>query len=246
MDRASPPLPRVGCAGWSLSRHDRPHFPEAGSHLQRYAAVFNAAEINSSFYRPHQRGTYERWAESVPETFRFSVKAPKTVTHEKRLVGSDEELARFAGEAQGLGARLGWILVQLPPKFDFDGACAREFFGRLRGHFACGIALEARHATWFGDEATALLIREGVTRVVADPPACEPHAHTATTGDYYIRLHGSPRMYYSSYPDAYLAQMAAAMNTHVRGGHEAWCVFDNTAGQQAVPNALTLLRNLRA
>jgi uncharacterized protein YecE (DUF72 family) len=72
----------IGCAGWSLGREYWPQFPAEGTHLQRYAARFNGAEINSSFYRPHRRQTYERWADSVPEGFRFSVKVPKqTVRH---------------------------------------------------------------------------------------------------------------------------------------------------------------------
>ena len=64
---------RIGCAGWSvLSRH-RALFGTEGSHLARYATRFDAVEINSSFYRPHRRATYERWAASVPDAFRFSL-----------------------------------------------------------------------------------------------------------------------------------------------------------------------------
>lgn len=244
LDDPIAPVPRVGCAGWSLSRHERDQFPVEGSHLQRYAAVFNAAEINSSFYKPHQPATYERWGDSVPPGFRFSVKAPKTITHEKRLVGFDDELARFAAEANTLGTKLAWILVQLPPKLDFDDEVAAAALGAIQRAFGCGVALEARHMTWFGGEATALLADLGITRVVADPRACEPAVHVPTTDSYYVRLHGSPRMYYSSYSDDYLAQMAQAMRDHTAAGQEAWCVFDNTAGQAAVSNGLTLLRYL--
>jgi uncharacterized protein YecE (DUF72 family) len=78
----SPAAPlHIGCAGWSLPRESWPHFAGTGTHLQRYAGQLNAAEINSSFYRPHQPATYERWAERVPTHFRFSVKLPKTITH---------------------------------------------------------------------------------------------------------------------------------------------------------------------
>ena len=80
-----PPRMRVGCAGWSLPRAVWPEFPAVGTHLQRYAQRLNAAEINSSFYRPHQPGAYARWAASVPDNFRFSVKLPKTITHQQRL-----------------------------------------------------------------------------------------------------------------------------------------------------------------
>eukprot|EP01034_Spumella_vulgaris_P043819 gene43819-54451_t len=101
---------RIGCAGWSIPRAVSGEFPAGDSHLQRYAAVFNAAEINSSFYRPHQPQTYERWAASVPGAFRFAVKAPKQMTHEQRLEDCSEPMQRFAGEVAGLGEKLGCVL----------------------------------------------------------------------------------------------------------------------------------------
>lgn len=79
----------------------------AGSHLERYGAVLNAVEINTSFYRPHRTATYTRWAASVPEDFRFAVKVPKTITHERRLKDVGELLDRFLSEAGGLGPKLG-------------------------------------------------------------------------------------------------------------------------------------------
>jgi uncharacterized protein YecE (DUF72 family) len=241
---ADAPLLHVGCAGWSLARHDRADFPEEGSHLERYAAVFNATEINSSFYRPHHPATYARWAQTVPQGFRFAVKLPRTITHERRLADSDDELARFAGAAGELGPKLAWLLVQLPPSFAFEAPVAARFFAAVRRCLGCAVALEARHASWFTPPATALQHDAGVTRVVADPPA-GADVHLPTTDAFYIRLHGAPRMYYSSYADAYLDQMAAAMRAHAARGHPSWCIFDNTAGQAAVPNALTLVRALQ-
>jgi uncharacterized protein YecE (DUF72 family) len=93
----------VGCAGWSIPRQSAHHFPEDGSHLARYARALSAAEINSSFYRPHKAATYARWAECVPDGFRFSVKLPRTITHEAKLAGADAQLDQFAGEAGALG-----------------------------------------------------------------------------------------------------------------------------------------------
>jgi len=91
--------------------------PAGGSHLERYARRLNAAEINSSFHRPHRRKTYERWARCTPANFRFSVKVPKTMTHEARLASCGALLDRFVAEVTGLGDKLGALLVQLPPKF---------------------------------------------------------------------------------------------------------------------------------
>lgn len=238
-----PPRCHAGCAGWSLASKDAAAFPADGSHLERYAAVFNAVEINSSFYREHKAQTYARWAASVPPHFRFSVKMPRTVTHDKRLDGIDEELERFAQQVAPLGGRLAWVLVQLPPKLAYEQALALRFLETAQATLPCRLALEARHVSWFGADATGLLATLGVTRVAADPFAAGVTAHEPTTPDYYVRLHGSPRVYYSSYSDDYLAQLAAAMRAHPAPG-EAWAIFDNTAGQAAVPNALMLVRAL--
>lgn len=234
----------IACAGWSLSRQDRPYFPSAGSHLERYAQVLNAVEINSSFYRPHKRDTYVRWADSTPDAFRFAVKLPRSISHDAALSLSDGLLREFRMQVEGLGRKLGWLLVQLPPKLEFHAASAKAFFKLARASFDCAIACEARHPGWFEPAATHLLASMQVIRVMADPAHGAPPVHQPTTDDFYIRLHGSPRIYYSSYDDAYLAQMAAAMKAHATAGHGSLCVFDNTAGQQSMPNALTLLRAL--
>lgn len=237
---------RVGCAGWSLSRHDAPSFPAEGSHLERYASVFTATEINSSFYREHKAQTYARWAGSTPDGFKFSVKMPRSVTHDRRLAGAEEELARFAEQISGLGAKLAWVLVQLPPKLEFDAALAEAFFSTLAQMVPCAIACEARHVSWFDEQASEILGRRGITRVTSDPPAKGVSTHVPTTDAYYVRLHGSPRVYYSPYSAEYIAQLAQAMVAHARAVGPAWCIFDNTAGQVAVGNGLELLKRMRA
>ena len=106
---------RIGTAGWSIPKQHAAPFPSEGTHLERYGAIFNAVEINSSFYRPHRTATYERWAASVPEDFRFAVKVPKSVTHERRLKDAGDLLDQFVSEVGGLGPKLGPLLIQLPP-----------------------------------------------------------------------------------------------------------------------------------
>src|SRR3569623_2749091 len=110
----------IGCAGWSIRSEHREHYAPEGTHLARYARTFNCVEINSSFYRPHRPATYERWADSAPDGFRFAVKMPRAITHEAQLQDVDELLQRFLGEATALGGKLGPLLVQLPPKLRFD------------------------------------------------------------------------------------------------------------------------------
>jgi hypothetical protein len=75
----------VATAGWSIPRAESPHFPGAGTHLQRYAKVLRGVEINTSFYRDHAAETYANWARQTPRSFRFAVKVPQFITHEQRL-----------------------------------------------------------------------------------------------------------------------------------------------------------------
>ncbi|MGK5042573.1 DUF72 domain-containing protein [Janthinobacterium sp. GB1R12] len=228
----------IGTAGWSISSAAASRFPLDGSHLQRYAQVLDCAEINSSFYRPHQPSTYARWAASVPEHFRFSVKLPRSITHERRLRDGAAELDRFAGEVMQLGNKLGCVLVQLPPSLRFEADVAGAFFHALRQRFDGMLACEARHPSWFEAGATELLTMQGITRVRADPPAGQPGPHVPTTSVAYLRLHGSPKIYYSDYPADYLAALAADLRTSAQAG--SWCIFDNTAAGAALFNALDL------
>lgn len=77
--------PFIATAAWSIPKTVAGRFPKAGSGLERYAAVFNGVEINSTFYRHHQKKTFERWASAVPAHFRFAVKIPREITHGARL-----------------------------------------------------------------------------------------------------------------------------------------------------------------
>lgn len=227
----------IGCAGWNVPRDDAPHFPIEGSHLERYAAVFNGVEINSSFYRPHQPKTYARWAACTPPGFRFAVKLPRTITHDARLKNAEALVAQFAAEAGALGGKLGVVLVQLPPSLALDTGAAGALFDLLKASFACAIACEARHATWFTAAATQLLADAGVTRVLADPVVGYQGEFVPTAPLAYVRLHGSPRIYYSRYTPQQIADVHAWLAQQ----RAAWCILDNTAAGAAVPNALALL-----
>ena len=233
---------RVGCAGWNIPKDYADRFPTAGSHLERYAQVFPAVEINSSFYRPHKPATYERWAESVPDGFRFAVKVPRTITHFRRLRAFDDELDSFLTACEHLGPKLGPLLVQLPPTLAFDQAITHRFFQSLRKRFKGQVACEPRHITWFGPEPSALLEDFDVARVAADPAIVPEAAEPAGTDSLvYYRLHGSPRIYYSPYTADFLETIGQKINQAVASGTEAWCIFDNTAEGAAYRDALSVL-----
>jgi uncharacterized protein YecE (DUF72 family) len=236
---------RIGCAGWSLPRAVQEEFGHGESHLQRYATRLDATEINSSFHRPHSEGVYRRWADSVPANFRFCAKLPKTITHERRLAGSEALLDGFLAQAGALGDRLRCLLVQLPPSLAFDALTAGAFFGALRARWKGLVSCEPRHPTWFSRAADALLANHGVARVLADPIRDPAGAVPGGwPGLVYLRLHGSPRTYYSSYEPALIAALSARIALALREGTDVWCIFDNTAAGAAVDNALALKQAL--
>lgn len=213
--------------------------------LARYAERFAAVEINSSFYRPHQRATYERWAATVPAGFQFAVKAPRQITHEHRLVGADALMAAFCDQIAGLGAALGPVLIQLPPSLAFDDALAGRFFADWRELFDGATACEPRHRSWFSGAANQRLAQARITRVAADPALCpEAAAPGGFEGLAYYRLHGSPVMYDSSYADR-LDQLAQTLATS-GAARPTWCIFDNTRRGAATDDALTLIERLES
>jgi uncharacterized protein YecE (DUF72 family) len=238
-------LVRIGTAGWAVPKACREAFPTEGSGLARYAAIFDAAEINTSFYRPHRPSTYARWAETVPDGFRFAVKLPRAITHERRLVSAREPLEVFLAEVSALGDRLGPLLIQLPPSLSFEPEAALPFLDDLRSRFDRDVVIEPRHASWFAPEVDGSLDERRIARVAADPArvpaAAEPGGWP---GLVYYRLHGSPRMYYSAYPADVLDNMAARLKASAEAGIPAWCMFDNTASGAAAADALALKARL--
>lgn len=250
--RAAPPRTarashavRIGCAGWSIPGAHAARFPPDGSKLERYAQVFDGVEINSSFYRPHRPATYRRWADSVPPDFRFAVKMPKAISHQARLAGCEELVDAFLGQVEELGERLGCLLLQLPPSLAWNPAVALPFLAYLRRHYAGPLACEPRHASWFRAPVDRALRELAIARVAADP-AKWPRA-ALPGGDrhlLYIRLHGSPRMYYDAYAPATL-QLLAVRLQRLRAGQDCWCIFDNTAAGHATHDALDLQQRLR-
>jgi len=233
----------IGTAGWNIPSPYTGEFCGAGTHLQRYASRLNAVEINSSFYRSHRRQTYERWASSVARGFRFAVKAPKEITHERALLECEAQLERFACEVAGLGAALGVLLVQLPPRLAFDAPRANRFFEHLRLRFErhVGIACEPRHQSWFTPEAEALLLIHEVARVAADPPRCAANSRPGGwRGLDYYRLHGAPHIYYSNYDERALDGIRRDLAASCTRGAATWCIFDNTAASAALGNALAV------
>jgi uncharacterized protein YecE (DUF72 family) len=240
-----PPF-RIGTAGWNVPSLYLDRVPPGGSHLERYAGRLTAVEINSSFYRPHRRATYQRWAQSVPDDFRFSVKVPKAITHEAGLADCGAMLDRFVDEVTGLGDKLGVLLVQLPPQSALKKRVANTFFRDLGARIDTDIVLEPRHASWFAPGVDDWLAQRHIARVAADPAR---FAGAGKRGGWnklaYYRWHGSPRIYYSDYGAAALKALKRRLEDDRARGFSAWCIFDNTTSGAALGNALTLAQSVQ-
>jgi uncharacterized protein YecE (DUF72 family) len=231
----------IGTAGWGIPKIHAQHFVSEGSHLIRYGQKLNCAEINSCFYREHKPETYAKWAAAVPEGFRFSVKAPRKITHEGELrLEGREKLKCFLHQTSALGQKRGPVLLQIPPSLAFNKTTAMAFFGMFRGLYKGPAVMEPRHVSWFGAEPESVLREFQIARVAADPSLVPEAAQPAGwPGLVYFRLHGSPRRYCSAYSDEFLARLAEKL-LRLPTSTTAWCVFDNTASGAALANALDL------
>jgi uncharacterized protein YecE (DUF72 family) len=238
-------LPMIGTTGWAIPAIDRASFPDDGTALQRYAERLSCVEVNSSFYKPHRRSTWERWAKSVPDGFRFAAKIPKEISHVRRLVDATERLDQFLNEVGGLGGKLAIFLLQLPPSFAFDAGVVGAFLEAMSSRNEAQIVCEPRHASWFSPEADALLAKQRVARVASDP-AKVPQAGLpgGWRGLTYWRLHGSPVMYRSKYGKERLRSYGNAIAVDLAAGRPTWCMFDNTASSAALGDAVHLVQLL--
>jgi len=231
---------RVGTAGWAIPSGASSAFQSEGGNLNRYAAIFDGVEINSTFKKVHRPGTFSRWANSVGSGFRFSVKLPKSVTHEAGVIGGEDHLETFLERVAQLGRNLGPLLIQSPPKLAFDEEHLDAVCRRIRERGPWLVACEPRHQSWFEPKVDLWLAERRIARVAANPAL---HAGGGSPGGWrglsYYRLHGSPRVYYSAYDARYLRDLAVRLKAD--DAETVWCIFDNTASGAATINALSLL-----
>lgn len=178
----------VGTSGFNYPEWRGTFYPEklaTARMLPFYAERFSTVEINYTFYRLPTEKVIDGWAAQVPEGFTFTLKAPRRITHDKRLVEVEDTAARFYEMALRLGPRLGVLLFQLPPNFKKDVSRLEAFLARHpRGVRA---AFEFRHESWWDEEVYTVLKAHQVALCVADSDT--RHTPLVATADYgYLRL----------------------------------------------------------
>jgi len=239
-----PAAVRIGTSGWSYDHwRDVLYPPGTRDRLSRYAELFDTVELNGSFYRWPSDASFAAWRSRVPPTFRMSVKAPRGLTHARRLGEPHEWIARIRRGLSGLGAQRGVLLVQLPPDMERDDDRLDAFLAQVPD---LPVAVELRHPSWACEEVFALLGRRRAAYVVTSGAglACVPRA---TTDFVYVRLHGPDpdHLYAGSYSDEELARWAARIARWRAQGRAVWCYFNNDGHGHAVRNARTLATLLR-
>ncbi|MGA8996142.1 MAG: DUF72 domain-containing protein [Nocardioidaceae bacterium] len=232
----------VGTSGWSYDHWDGVLYePGTASRrrLERYAAEFATVELNASFYRWPRDTSFASWRRRLPPGFRLSVKAPRGLTHGRRLHQPEVWVDRLARSWHELGERRALMLVQLPPTMARDDARLDWFLDRLPWWLP--VAVELRHPTWLDDAVFDLLHRHGATYCVMSGAGL-PCVLRATARPVYLRLHGPDHdhLYAGSYSEADLHWWAERIREWERAGHEVYAYFNNDGHGHAVRNARTL------
>jgi uncharacterized protein YecE (DUF72 family) len=233
---------RVGTSGWSYDHWQpelyAPGLP-AGDRLARYAAAFPTAELNSSFYRWPRPSAFSSWRRRLPDGFRMSVKAPRGLTHGRKLYAPESWMPRIEEGWHELGDRRAVLLVQLPPSQPRDDARLAYFLRLVPGWVR--VAMEFRHPSWHGEEVFTLLDAHRVAYCVMSG-AHLPCILRVTTDFAYVRMHGPDHhhLYAGSYSDADLRWWADRIQEWNAAGKDVFAYFNNDGHANAVRNARTL------
>jgi uncharacterized protein YecE (DUF72 family) len=178
----------VGSSGFSYDFWKGPFYPsdiDADEMLSYYAMRFRTVEINNTFYRMPKAAVLSRWAVSVPDDFRFAIKASRRITHDSRLEGTADNVAYLYRQLEALGDTLGCVLFQCPPQLRKNVDTLRGFFATLPEQSRA--VMEFRHPSWLCDEVYEVLAAHRVVLCASDEDGAEPPLRpTADFG--YLRL----------------------------------------------------------
>jgi uncharacterized protein YecE (DUF72 family) len=241
-ENASSPAVHIGTSGWSYAHWENVLYPPglpSAQRLAHYVRAFGTAELNASFYRWPKEQTFAGWHRRLPLGFLLSVKAPRGLTHAKRLYAPEVWIERLVACWHQLADRRGVLLVQLPPLLARDDARLEYFLSLLPPWMR--VAVEFRHPSWLDDRVFETLGRHGAAYVVMSGAGL-PCVLRATAPFVYVRLHGPDpeHLYGGSYSDADLGWWADRIGEWRRLGHAVYVYFNNDGGGHAVRNAWTL------
>ncbi|MEP6481115.1 MAG: DUF72 domain-containing protein [Rhodoglobus sp.] len=267
----------VGMAGWVYPAWRGGFYPKGTlqkNELEYAASHVTSIELNGSFYSLQKPSSWTSWRDRTPQDFVFSVKAPKFITHDRRLDGVEEPVANFfASGLLVLGAKLGSILWQLPPSLEFEPYLLEKFLAQLPHTTTAAVelakqrsermtgreyletdaerpvrhALEVRHSTFSKPEFVDLLAKYRVAAVYGDTGGKWPVIDEDTAGFHYARLHADEKIYPGGvYQPEDIERWATKIEGWVAADHDAYIYFDNDTKVRAPIDAMSLIARLSA
>jgi uncharacterized protein YecE (DUF72 family) len=267
------PQTRIGISGWTYPPWRGVFYPAGLPHrreLEFAASHVGSIEINGTFYALQRPDSFRAWAEQTPESFVFSVKGGRFITHLKKLRDVDTALANFfASGVLALGPKLGPLLWQLPPNLGYDADRLAGFLSLLPRTTSSAAelatrhdsrvedrawvttdtdrpvrhALEVRHASYQTPAFLDLMRAQDVAVVTADTAGKWPLVEEPTTDFRYVRLHGAEELYTSGYTDDALDSWAAKVRSWGQDG-DVFVYFDNDVKVRAPFDAMGLMHRL--
>jgi uncharacterized protein YecE (DUF72 family) len=229
---------RIGTSGWNYRHWKEIFYPPqlpASKWLDFYAVHFNTVELNATFYRLPKPETFDNWYKKTPDDFLWSVKASKYITHTRRLSDCREPLERLYESVGRLKEKLGPILVQLPPTLTFNSQLLIQFCKNLDPSYRH--TLEIRHPSWVDRQVFDILKEYNMALCISDTAAKYPFHEVQTSDFFYVRLHGSRKLYASEYTEEELLRWSRKIRSW---DVPTYIYFDNDFKGFAINNAKRL------
>jgi uncharacterized protein YecE (DUF72 family) len=230
----------IGCSSFSNGYWKEVFYPKElprNKWFEFYCQHFNTYEVNGTFYRFPRLKTFQDLYDKTPDDFLFSVKASKEITHIRLFIDCESLLKDFYDRcAEGLQEKLACILFQFPPSYTYTPERLEFIISKLDLKFKN--VIEFRHESWWIPEVWNLLVKNNITLCSVSHPQL-PETVFTVSPLIYVRLHGKPKMFYSSYSTEQLSELKDLVLNN-NSANEVFVYFNNTASTAGILNALEM------
>jgi uncharacterized protein YecE (DUF72 family) len=228
----------IGCSGYYYPSWKNEFYPgdvKVRDWLQYYSTIFNTVELNGTFYRIPKLADLIKYGKLTPEHFKFSVKVNRYITHVLKLKDSKQQISDFINLVQdGLSDKLACILFQMPPSFHYSEESLERILEVIPREMRN--VIEFRHISWWNADVEKALSTAHLTFCNVDFPGLDTH-FIFTSPMAYLRMHGNPELFKSSYNSEKLEEISKKITAHSKPG---FIYFNNTYYDAAVKNATML------
>ncbi|MBC7388926.1 MAG: DUF72 domain-containing protein [Opitutaceae bacterium] len=227
---------RIGTSGIVVpgKKTDYPEIYRSGSRLAYYSSLFPSVEINSTFHKVPKASTFAKWSSEVPESFKFTIKLWRGITHAKKLKFNLQDIDFFIEAASQIENKKGCLLVQFPGSITSDySEEVEEILHRIntfQEEYKWQVAIELRNISWYQEVTYDLLDKYGVSLVYHDLAASKPSFISQKVNIVYLRFHGPTGNYRDSYSEQFLNAQAISIRNWLLENKEVYVYFNNTMG----------------